>query len=98
MIKGKYPGKNEVIEVNGIKKTLAEWAEIKNIPERRIRERIYLGWSFEDAVLSQKRNRGVYENSNSESTNKKNGKPKGYYYEFVHYTSHSGAYVKKEIW
>ena len=41
---------NHIITINGLTKTLAEWAEIKRIPSATIRSRLKLGISPENAV------------------------------------------------
>jgi hypothetical protein len=41
---------NRIIRFNGELKTLSEWADIYNINQQRVRERLSLGWPIRDAL------------------------------------------------
>jgi len=42
---------NNIIDVNGIQKCVAEWAEIYNIPPHTVYRRIYSGWPKDERCL-----------------------------------------------
>lgn len=43
---------NVLLSIKGIKRTIAEWAEIKNMYPSTIQERLKLGWSSRDAICT----------------------------------------------
>lgn len=49
---------NHVVEYNGQKKCIAEWAEIYNIPYSRLSWRIKVGWGPKKAFFTSKKNTG----------------------------------------
>lgn len=42
----------KIITINGLSMTIPEWAERQKISAKRIRSRIYYGWSCEEAILT----------------------------------------------
>lgn len=46
---------NRIIEINGVKKTLAEWSEISGVSYTAIIHRINSGWPIEEAVMKPAR-------------------------------------------
>lgn len=50
---GNNKSSNRFVDFNGETKTISEWADIYGINQLRIRKRLELGWSAEDAITKQ---------------------------------------------
>lgn len=91
-----------MVKINGVEKTVEEWSDFYGVSLRVIINRLYDGWDDERAITTPAR-RHVSHFDYSDAVVKKpkprgSKKPKGYEYVFLRYDSHSGEYVKKEIW
>lgn len=54
---------NRILEINGEKKTLSEWATVWHVPMKTIWRRLQLGWGVSDAVKRSVRKHKPYERS-----------------------------------
>lgn len=53
---------NRVLKINGVKKSMAEWAELYNISPDTIWARLSYGWTHSDAVLAPLRSARLCKN------------------------------------
>ena len=58
-MQGKNKTNTAMLDIKGVIKPVWEWAEIYNIPQKRLSARLALGWSGEEAVSTPKN--GKYE-------------------------------------
>lgn len=102
----------DLVTIDGVTKSVREWAQEKKLSFNTIRMRVGRGWSYERALTTpvedlclKKLRRKEEEKRRLEETRKRrleetnNGiekKPEAYDWRFEHFTSRSGAYVKKK--
>lgn len=85
----------DTVTVDGVTKSVTEWARENKLSIEAIRMRLRNGWTVEKAVSTPVSEKRLRDKAKPEV--EKKSKKKKYRYVFEHFTSHSGAYVKKEI-
>lgn len=54
---GENPKRNRIVEIDGVRHSIAEWAKIKGMREDTLQRRLKIGWSVRDALERKVRRR-----------------------------------------